>query len=83
MWTTSVAPAQRNRCLRRRLHLRAGDTGPTLTVESSGRSILGWIEQPGGYPMVDLVATDITDDTMRGSVDGSGCTTFRVGRDRS
>ncbi|WP_432908699.1 hypothetical protein [Nocardia sp. CA-290969] len=92
-----------------------GDTGLTLTVESSGRSIfefhpLGadnaaesgsfemlatadgdqvefdqvrWIEHPTGYLMVDLVATDITGDTMRGNVDGAGCTTFRVSRDRS
>lgn len=42
-----------------------------------------WLEQPAGYLMVDLVATDIEDDTMRGTVDGAGCSTFRVSRDRS
>ncbi|WP_280437784.1 hypothetical protein [Nocardia carnea] len=42
-----------------------------------------WIEQPEGYLMVDLVVTEIEDDTMRGNVDAAGCSTFRVSRDRS
>lgn len=44
---------------------------------------VAWITQPEGYVMVDLVATDITDDSMSGTVDGAGCSTFRVRRDDS
>lgn len=42
-----------------------------------------WIHQPAGYLMVDLVATEVEDDTLRGRVTGSGCSTFRVHRDGS
>lgn len=42
-----------------------------------------WIDQPGGYFMVDLVTTDRTDMTLRGNVIGTGCTTFEVSRDRT
>lgn len=42
-----------------------------------------WIERPGDYGMVDLVATRVQPSTMRGNVSAAGCTTFQVERKRN
>lgn len=53
----------------------------------SGRLVFrqsAWIDRPGSYVMVDLVA-DRTDSTttLSGQVIGGGCTTFQLSRDVS
>ncbi|MEU1982124.1 hypothetical protein [Nocardia sp. NPDC019395] len=42
-----------------------------------------WIVRPQNYSMVDLVATEVTSDIMRGTVESAGCSTFEVSRDDS
>ncbi|NNH72643.1 hypothetical protein HLB23_22740 [Nocardia uniformis] len=42
-----------------------------------------WIEQPSGYVMVDLLANAVSANSLSGIVDDSGCTTFKITRDRS
>lgn len=42
-----------------------------------------WIEQPGSYVMVDLIATHHDATVMSGEVVANGCTTFRLSRDTS
>jgi hypothetical protein len=37
-----------------------------------------WIDHPDGYLMVDFKLTEISATTLSGSIDGSGCSTFRV-----
>lgn len=89
-----------------------GETGLTLTVESTGKSEFAfyplpgnpraasgrfemrttfesgrptfrqarWIERPGTYVMVDLIATHHDATVMSGNVIADGCTTFQVSR---
>ncbi len=61
-----------------RFEMRAKVTGKSVEFTQ-----VRWIQQPGGYQMVDLVATERAADSMRGNVFGTGCTTFQVVRHRS
>ncbi|WP_109527635.1 MULTISPECIES: hypothetical protein [Nocardia] len=41
-----------------------------------------WITRPTTYSMVDLVAVEVSPVRLAGTVNGQGCTTFTVTRDR-
>lgn len=41
-----------------------------------------WLEQPSGYLMVNLAATAVSTSSISGTVQSTGCTTFKVTRDR-
>ncbi|MEV0360792.1 hypothetical protein AB0H71_32515 [Nocardia sp. NPDC050697] len=58
-----------------RFEMRATVDGERVTFTR-----VRWLEHPSGYEMVDLVATERTQQLMRGTVNGSGCSSFRVDR---